>query len=234
MRILSPQVLAVYLVVSGLGSPAVLSGQENGKKLDALQTLRGREYRKVEILQEDPHGITFRHAKGIAKIPFAELTQELREKFNYSEEAARKFLRDHAWAEPGVEGGPVGIPAAKIAVAYQFAPMAYTIYIGPRPITFRGPSLIQARCAARYLPASWIFPVPANAPYDMYLWRQLRLSELLRITGTHRSRTLTGFEDVARRFHAADVFPKVVYESVPTIGVGRRIPAIGAGFDFEE
>jgi len=63
------------LVAAGGG---VLGGTLSASGLEQIQTRHGALYREVEILDADRHGLLFRHARGIAKLPFDELSENLR------------------------------------------------------------------------------------------------------------------------------------------------------------
>ncbi len=52
-----------------------------GFELESLTTVRGKEYRDIEILDADRHGLLFRHRDGIAKESFAFLSQAIGDMF---------------------------------------------------------------------------------------------------------------------------------------------------------
>lgn len=58
-----------------------------------LVSTDGQVFRDVEILRDEPDGLTFRHAGGVTKLRFPSLPKELREKYGYDYEAARKYQR---------------------------------------------------------------------------------------------------------------------------------------------
>lgn len=55
-------------------------GTEVAKSFDfeSLTTTADRHYQEVFVLESDQHGLTFRHRYGIAKVPFGELSMNLR------------------------------------------------------------------------------------------------------------------------------------------------------------
>ncbi len=55
---------------------ASLTGQDYDH--ETLSTNTGRVYREIFILGADSHGLTFRHAAGIAKVPFGSLSESYR------------------------------------------------------------------------------------------------------------------------------------------------------------
>lgn len=59
-----------------------------------LVTAYGQIFRDVEIILEEPDGLTFRHAGGVTKVGFPALTEEVRTKYNYDPIAGWKFARD--------------------------------------------------------------------------------------------------------------------------------------------
>jgi len=82
-----------------------------------IQTRSGTLYREIEILSSDEHGLLFRHASGIAKLPFSELPAPL--DTDYGNDAAAQadaaaIAEDELAGLPG-EGfpGAHGTPAQK-------------------------------------------------------------------------------------------------------------------------
>jgi hypothetical protein len=58
-----------------------------------ITTLNGVTYTNCRISRAEPDGITVFYAKGIAKIPFAELPEEYRTKYNYNPTNAAAYTR---------------------------------------------------------------------------------------------------------------------------------------------
>lgn len=69
---------AVFWGIVGLVSLVALS-QSSG--LERLRTVDGREFHGIWILGADSHGLSFRHEKGIAKLPFSSLPEDLRRRY---------------------------------------------------------------------------------------------------------------------------------------------------------
>jgi hypothetical protein len=93
MKKASLLILSAILTIS----PVCLAGEE--KALTTITTLNGQTFHRVEVLKHDPDGLMFRHAKGIAKIPFADLSEEIQTRFNYKPETAAAFVKEHLDAE---------------------------------------------------------------------------------------------------------------------------------------
>lgn len=52
--------------------------QDGDFDLDSIKTVDGKRYLEIWILDADDHGMTFRHRDGIAKLPFHQLSMNLR------------------------------------------------------------------------------------------------------------------------------------------------------------
>ena len=61
-----------------------------------LVTAYGQIFRNVEIVREEPDGLTFRHDGGVTKVGFPALKEEVRQKYNYDPIAGWKYARDQA------------------------------------------------------------------------------------------------------------------------------------------
>ncbi len=61
-----------------------------------LATAYGQIFRNVEIIREEPDGLTFRHDGGVTKVGFPALTEEVRQKYNYDPVAGWQYRRDQA------------------------------------------------------------------------------------------------------------------------------------------
>ncbi len=78
MKILKFQKIFFLFVLLAGGAPAVAAPPNLAEfDLDEIQTRSGTVYREIELLSSDAHGLLFRHASGIAKLPFAELPAPL-------------------------------------------------------------------------------------------------------------------------------------------------------------
>ena len=80
-----------------------------------LVTTYGQVFRSFEVIQDEPDGLTFRHAGGVTKLGFPSLPDELKQKYNYDPQVAWKYSRDKAAARlaaqtatpiAGESGGP--------------------------------------------------------------------------------------------------------------------------------
>jgi hypothetical protein len=61
---------------------------------DDFKTINGREYKNATLSRVEPDGIVVKFSGGIVKIPFTELSEELRRKYNYDPKAAKAFAAD--------------------------------------------------------------------------------------------------------------------------------------------
>jgi len=97
-------IISVFLTI-----PASMSGQEEVVEvvevvaaeapLTVIRAVDGRQFERVEVLKHDPDGLMFRHSKGMAKIPFADLPEEIQKRFGYQPETAAAFVKEHVEAE---------------------------------------------------------------------------------------------------------------------------------------
>ena len=80
-----------------------------------LVTTYGQVFRDIEIIRDEPDGLTIRHAGGVTKLGFPSLPEDLQKKYNYDARAAWKYSRDKAAERlaaqaavpiPGESGGP--------------------------------------------------------------------------------------------------------------------------------
>jgi len=56
---------------------------------DELTTSKGKTYKDVTVKGKGALGISIKHSTGLAKIPFSELSEEIRKKYNYDPEKAK-------------------------------------------------------------------------------------------------------------------------------------------------
>ena len=66
---------------------------------DDIITVDGQIFRKVEVLQTEPDGLTFRHAGGVTKRRFVSLPEDVRKRYGFDPAAEKKYLRDQAEAK---------------------------------------------------------------------------------------------------------------------------------------
>ena len=72
---------------------------------DDFKTINGKEYKNATVSRVEPDGITVKFSGGLVKIPFSELSQELKEKYHFNPEAAQKFAADSAAAINALNAG---------------------------------------------------------------------------------------------------------------------------------
>src|SRR5262245_34489498 len=58
---------------------------------DDIKTNSGKEYKNAAVKRVEPDGLMVKFSGGLVKIPFTELAQELKEKYHYNPEGARRF-----------------------------------------------------------------------------------------------------------------------------------------------
>jgi hypothetical protein len=61
---------------------------------DDFKTINGKEYKNATLSRVEPDGLVIKFSGGIVKVPFTELSEELRRKYNYDPEAAKLFGAD--------------------------------------------------------------------------------------------------------------------------------------------
>jgi hypothetical protein len=71
---------------------------------DDFKTVTGREYKNASISRVEPDGIMVKYSGGLVKIPFTELSEELKEKYHYNPEEAQKFRTESAAAINALNG----------------------------------------------------------------------------------------------------------------------------------
>ena len=65
---------------------------------DDIKTINGKEYKNATVSRVEPDGIIVKFSGGLVKISFTELSEELKEKYHYNPEEARKFSAENAAA----------------------------------------------------------------------------------------------------------------------------------------
>ena len=81
--------LVVILSAALILGPAPLYAED-------ITTLKGAVYKNATISRAEPDGIVIVHSAGIVKIPFTELSDEYKKRFNYNEAAAAQFSQADA------------------------------------------------------------------------------------------------------------------------------------------
>lgn len=64
--------------------------------LGAITSTHGRSYHNCRILQTEPDGVTFRHSRGIAKLLYLQMSEDLRNHLGYDSKKAAKYEADLA------------------------------------------------------------------------------------------------------------------------------------------
>jgi hypothetical protein len=79
---------------------------------DDIKTINGKEYKNATVTRVEPDGITVKFSRGLVKIPFTEISGELKEKYHYNPEAAQKFAADSV-AQINAQNAHNAVPTAK-------------------------------------------------------------------------------------------------------------------------
>ncbi len=58
-----------------------------------ILTLSGKKFEGVTVKRADPDGLVFAHKDGVSKVPFVDLPEELRAKYNFDSEKAAQFKK---------------------------------------------------------------------------------------------------------------------------------------------
>jgi hypothetical protein len=58
---------------------------------DDFKTPNGKEYKNAAVTRVEPDGVVIKFHGGVVKIPFTDLNEDLRRKYNYDPDAARQF-----------------------------------------------------------------------------------------------------------------------------------------------
>ena len=74
---------------------AKMARKEMSKEPFDMKTLRGKPYTDCKVLKVDPDGLFFRHSRGMAKLSFSDLPEDIRNRFDYDSEEADKFVKKH-------------------------------------------------------------------------------------------------------------------------------------------
>lgn len=131
---------AVFGGVVGLVSLVVLP---ESRGLERLRTVEGREFHDISILGADFHGLSFRHEKGIAKLPFSSLPEDLRRRYEPTGEmtgtAGEETESGGEWSEEW-EGEEVCLPSPVLVRAHSRVRF-------PDPTLFPGDGCCRDRAA---------------------------------------------------------------------------------------
>jgi len=76
---------------------------------DDFKTTDGKEYKNVTVTKVEPDGLTIESDSGIEKIPFAVLSKEIQQKYNYdpAKEAAFRKSESDAWIQKKIHEDPL-------------------------------------------------------------------------------------------------------------------------------
>ena len=117
----------LYIVLSFLCADVLAEKPDRGEKRLGVGSkitvtlTDGRRYSDATVTRVDPDGIAIEHAKGIAKVPFPNLPEDMRKRFNHDPAKAEEFRKARApqkeQAAPAKPGHAV--PAAPAAPRFS-------------------------------------------------------------------------------------------------------------------
>ena len=87
------RILKALCIVSGLTAIALPVAEVSAG--ETFRTKRGKEFHDCEVVGRDPHGVTFRHRGGLAKIAYTDLPDDMQKRFEYDREKEREFIDKH-------------------------------------------------------------------------------------------------------------------------------------------
>ncbi len=73
---------------------ALLLTLSQAAQIAEITTLRGKSYRRCEIVRVHPDGVSFTHAKGAAKVLFTDLSESWRSRFGYDPAKAAAYEKE--------------------------------------------------------------------------------------------------------------------------------------------
>lgn len=68
-----------------------------------IETLKREVYKNATVSRVEPDGIVITHAAGIVKIPFEELSEQFRQKYNYDRAAAARYRSQASKAQQALQ-----------------------------------------------------------------------------------------------------------------------------------
>ncbi|MCE9520191.1 MAG: hypothetical protein K8R87_11655 [Verrucomicrobia bacterium] len=89
LRIIST---SLCFLITGLISASPVSNEPLG----TITTSLGRSYQNCRVCQVDPDGVIFAHQRGIAKVLFGEIPEQLRSKLGFDEQKATDYAKDQS------------------------------------------------------------------------------------------------------------------------------------------
>ncbi len=64
-----------------------------------IKTIDGKEYKDATVIRVEPDGLMISYSRGVLKVPFTELSQDVRESYHYDPQAAATFRQQLDSAE---------------------------------------------------------------------------------------------------------------------------------------
>jgi len=96
MKIPGTVLLAGFCVSMAVADVETRRAEALGKPMETFRTMEGRTYRDVLITKIDGGGVSFKHADGVARLRFDELSPGQRKYFGLDEETAVEIYRKEA------------------------------------------------------------------------------------------------------------------------------------------
>jgi len=171
--------LTVVVYAALLGMAALAVGSE-AYDLERIRTVEGREYRGILILEADRHGLSFRHDRGIAKLPFTSLPENLRMLYEVIDEGPTD-------AEPGEGTSPASPEMTSppdICLPSPVVLLARSRVVVPSPALYLGGGYTTAD--RQHWPAWWPRYDPVHELTNPY-FRELAVRDFLYSSGLLRT-----------------------------------------------
>ena len=85
-------------IQTALATLFIAASVHAGSDTPDLQTKSGRQYRDCHVLKVGADGVTFRHAGGVAKVLFGDMTKAAQQDFGYDPQKEKAYLKEQAEA----------------------------------------------------------------------------------------------------------------------------------------
>ncbi len=145
-------------LILGLLSMATLAGQP--KDLANFRTVTGDYFDQVRVLKTDGSGAYFRHSRGIARVPFADMPVAIRNQFPVNQPATRRQSHPRSNAKDQPTEKPTGTPIRWIVLHKPASPALSTAKCG---VLFQRPA-----CGLPYPHALAIYSCRKKAELDFF------------------------------------------------------------------
>jgi hypothetical protein len=154
------------------------------QKEEDIKTTTGQEYKNVTVRRVEPDGLAIAFSAGIVKIPFTELSPDLREKYHYDPEAAAAYQKE---AEEAAQKWAQSVAEARESARQvnQSAASAATASPTPQPTVARGSD--EEHPLSTVEPADNLNTIPIYTPQRFQASKLNLMGRIVRVTFTVRS-----------------------------------------------